>query len=66
MAETAKIEYEMNRIQFNCAVGIIFDLMRKGYLTTAEYDMVSARLKERYGLEQGCAESFRTPNFLEL
>jgi hypothetical protein len=56
MAETAKIEYEMNRIQFNCAVGIIFDLMRKGYLTTAEYDMVSARLKERYGLEQGCAE----------
>ena len=55
MVETG-IEQELSRIQYNCAVGIIFDLMRKGLLTTAEYDMVSARLKEKYGLDQGCAE----------
>lgn len=35
-------------VEFNCAVGIIFDFMRRGLLSTAEYDMVYAKLEEKY------------------
>ncbi len=35
-------------VEFNCAVGIIFDFMRRGLLSTAEYDLVYARLQEKY------------------
>lgn len=43
-------------IEYNCAVGIVFDLMRKGFLSTAEFDLVKARLMEKYGVTEKGAE----------
>lgn len=43
-------------IEFNFAVGIVLNLMRKGAITTEEFDLIEAKLKQKYGLEEGCAE----------
>lgn len=43
-------------IEFNCAVGIVLNLMRKGEITTEEFDLIEAKLKQKYGIESGCAE----------
>ena len=43
-------------IEFNCAVGIVLNLMRKGISTTEEFDLIEAKLKKKYEMESGCAE----------
>lgn len=43
-------------IEFNCAVGIVLNLMRNGIITTEEFDLIEAKLKKKYGIESGCAE----------
>lgn len=49
-------QVSVNEIEFHCAIGIILNLMRTGMLTTEEYDAVVAKLKHKYGIENGCAE----------
>lgn len=46
----------VNNIEYQCAVGIIVNLMRQGVITTEEYDLVEAKLKQKYGIENGCAD----------
>ena len=46
----------VNTIEFNCAVGIVLNLMRKGIITTEEFDSIEAKLKKKYEIESGCAE----------
>ncbi len=47
---------EVNKIEFNCAVGIIVNLMRKGMITPEECDSIEQRLKQKYVVDDGCAE----------
>ncbi len=46
----------VNTIEFNFAVGIVLNLMRTGKITTEEFDLIEAKLKQKYGIESGCAE----------
>ncbi len=46
----------VNTIEFNCALGIVLNLMRKGVITTEEYDSIELKLKKKYGIENGCAD----------
>lgn len=43
-------------IEFNCAVGIVLNLMKKGVITTEEFDLIEAKLKQKYGIESESAE----------
>lgn len=52
----ANEQVSVNEIEFNCAVGIILNLMRTGVLSTEEYDAVTAKLKQKYGIGNGCAD----------
>lgn len=46
----------VNNIEYQCAVGIVLNLMRQGVISTEEYDLVEAKLKQKYGIENGCAD----------
>lgn len=45
----------VNTIEYNCAVGIVLNLMRNGVISTEEYDAIELKLKKKYGIENGCA-----------
>ena len=34
----------------------VLNLMRTGKITTEEFDLIEAKLKQKYGIESGCAE----------
>ena len=46
----------VNNIEYQCAVGIVLTVMRQGVISTEEYDLVEAKLKQKYGIENGCAD----------
>lgn len=43
-------------IEFNYAVGIIVGLLRKGVITTEEFDLIETKLKQKYEIKSGSAE----------
>lgn len=47
---------EINKIEYDCAVGIVVNLMRQGMITPEECDLIEIRLKLKYGIEEGCEE----------
>lgn len=50
------VQTEVKNIEYNCALGIIENLMRKGKITPEECELIEMRLKQEYGIEDRCEE----------
>lgn len=49
------MEQELQTLEYKCACGIVLSMMRKGKITTVEYDSIVQKLKEKYAIEEGHA-----------
>lgn len=47
---------EIRKVEYNCAVGIIENLMRKRMITPEECELIEMRLRQKYDIEDRCEE----------